>query len=421
MRRHNSFIVHGMLAAGLLAGLVGAWALLRNGAPPPGPPRPPRPQCGHWCVLRCCELLGAPLDMEAVLQIMPSRPEGHTLLELANALKKVGFEVESRRESLKAAGRAGVPCIVHLAEPDHFAVLFGAEGDRLHLFDGAGQRKTLARAALAQRWSGNVMYVRRPAGSGPLPAMLRGSDPSAPCIQFDRLYADAGQVRSGDEATIFTFPFHNMGSAPLLVQAVKTGCDCMQSTKPEHPIPPGGTGAIELHFHPGVTSGGSFLHTAAVKTNDPHFPVIVLRAGGTANVGVYVVPKAVDLGDIAVGASKSTMCFILSTGDAGEVTVKEVASSFENAAIERCKPDDELLGRQWRGLKRVECGNCKTSLVAMVRVRVSSEGRAPGPFHEVMRVFTNIQGCEEIAVPIRGRFVSPPTLHPSVPESGHGD
>lgn len=215
-------------------------------------------------------------------------------------------------------------------------------------------------------------------------------------------------------------PFQNMGNGALVVEAVKTSCACARSTRPENPIPPGGNGTIELQFRAAAGGAGSFSQNAIVKTNDPHFPVIALRVEGSSGQEAYIIPRHVDLDEIPLGESKSALLLVRSNADASDVAVRQVASLHDIAVAERCKPTDDLVHERWRESKRANCegSGCKDSLVRIIRVTVSSQGRNLGPFDDVISVFTNIADAEPLVVSIRGSFVPPVALSPTVLDFG---
>lgn len=61
--------------------------------------KPVKPQCGHWTVLRCCEILGAPVTMKDVMRLLPPEDEGHTMYALLKVLEKIGLSAEGRRQN----------------------------------------------------------------------------------------------------------------------------------------------------------------------------------------------------------------------------------------------------------------------------------------------------------------------------------
>ena len=61
------------------------------------------------------------------------------------------------------------------------------------------------------------------------------------------------------------FIFTNTGSVPLLINNVRSSCDCTSVKWDKHPIKPGETGEIQIVFKP--NSLGAFLKTIEVYCN----------------------------------------------------------------------------------------------------------------------------------------------------------
>ncbi|MCL2413212.1 MAG: DUF1573 domain-containing protein [Bacteroidales bacterium] len=68
-----------------------------------------------------------------------------------------------------------------------------------------------------------------------------------PKIEFDRLVHDYGEIEQGaDGDAVFTF--RNIGSEPLILSSVRTGCGCAGAFWPREPIMPGETGTITIRY-----------------------------------------------------------------------------------------------------------------------------------------------------------------------------
>jgi ABC-type bacteriocin/lantibiotic exporter with double-glycine peptidase domain len=74
--------------------------------------------------------------MSAITGLLPRAPNGHSMLQIADALRTIGFRTEGRRETLDGLRRQAGPCIAHLTDPEHFVVVVGVGNERVHLFDG---------------------------------------------------------------------------------------------------------------------------------------------------------------------------------------------------------------------------------------------------------------------------------------------
>lgn len=126
-------------------------------------PGPRGTQCAHWCALRSCELVGIPVTLERVMSLLPSRTDGHSLQQLMEALRELGAAVDGVAMPVESlhAGLDG-PTIVHLNDPDHFMVVTSVTGDRVHGFDGLGQR-------VSQHISSKLRLKRKTSAVAPCP------------------------------------------------------------------------------------------------------------------------------------------------------------------------------------------------------------------------------------------------------------
>ncbi|GHT23031.1 hypothetical protein FACS189419_06420 [Planctomycetales bacterium] len=88
----DKFLLIGIPILSLIAGVsVFFWAVsLRSSKPVEKRIETLEPQCAHWSILRCCQLLGAPVTLKALLEFLPYQEEGHSMLQMAEILKKIG-------------------------------------------------------------------------------------------------------------------------------------------------------------------------------------------------------------------------------------------------------------------------------------------------------------------------------------------
>ena len=77
-----------------------------------------------------------------------------------------------------------------------------------------------------------------------------------PKLTFDTTLHDFGTVSEGDGAAIYDFVFKNTGTTPLVIQDVKTSCDCTSPEWTKQPVPPGETGFVSISYdvigNPGI-------------------------------------------------------------------------------------------------------------------------------------------------------------------------
>ena len=272
-----------------------------------------QPQCGHWAILRCCEILGVPMTMQDLLSLLPPKQQGHSMYAVSKILKKIGLHTQGRRETFDRFTDDSYPMIAHM-EPGHFVVVLGRDDSYVFLFDGNGRRIVWSIKEFKKRWTHKTLRVWRNTDDSPLPAFAPRRNGTTPCIQFETLLIDKGEIPAIGEGVEFVFPFHNLGKGNLVIEKIRNDCRCMKSTKPKEPILPGGQGHITLKYNVGQGSG-SFSHEALVQTNDPIVPLIKLTASGNTSRAVVIEPKKLDIGRLVIGKTHVTNCHVTYPGD----------------------------------------------------------------------------------------------------------
>jgi Protein of unknown function (DUF1573) len=84
-------------------------------------------------------------------------------------------------------------------------------------------------------------------------------------MAFDNLTHDFGTVAEGPDATC-VFTFKNTGKEPIVIQKAAPSCGCTVPSFSSEPVPPGGTGTINVAYH---TKGkpNPFTKTINVTSN----------------------------------------------------------------------------------------------------------------------------------------------------------
>ena len=88
-------------------------------------------------------------------------------------------------------------------------------------------------------------------GSGPSPNPV-AAEPAVPAgptttMSFADLEFDYGVIDAGEKVN-HKYKFTNTGSEPLIISNAKGSCGCTVPNWPKEPIPPGGTGEIDVVF-----------------------------------------------------------------------------------------------------------------------------------------------------------------------------
>jgi hypothetical protein len=84
-------------------------------------------------------------------------------------------------------------------------------------------------------------------------------------MAFADMVHDFGSVQEGPDA-LCEFSFKNTGTEPIIIQKAQPSCGCTVPSFSSEPVPPGGTGTINVAFH---TKGKSnaFTKTITVLSN----------------------------------------------------------------------------------------------------------------------------------------------------------
>ena len=86
-------------------------------------------------------------------------------------------------------------------------------------------------------------------------------------IVFDKSVQNFGTFTEDNPVQTCTFTFKNTGKAPLvIIQAIAT-CGCTVPTYTDKPVPPGGTGIIEVTYNGKGRYPGHFKKVITVNTN----------------------------------------------------------------------------------------------------------------------------------------------------------
>ncbi len=73
-----------------------------------------------------------------------------------------------------------------------------------------------------------------------------------------------GEILKGSDG-VRVFRFKNMGNVPLNITNVYASCGCTVPSWPKSPIPPGGTGEIEVKYDTSIV--GPIRRTISIDSN----------------------------------------------------------------------------------------------------------------------------------------------------------
>ncbi|MCB9954108.1 MAG: DUF1573 domain-containing protein [Planctomycetaceae bacterium] len=295
-------------------------------------------ECGHWCLIRGSHLLGLPLSRgDAAVALPYYRAKGQSLLDLKQAFEDLGFHVVAQNQTLDEALQEtgdGKPVILHLTDPDHFVVLSRHAGQNVIIFDATGRRRRLPLEVVRRRFDGYTLIVQRGDENLALPRFAKRDTTDSPCIQFETLYVDQGDIPVRQASVSYEFPFKNLGAKSLKITRLAGDCSCLDVEGPEE-VPPFSSGVIRATFshRPGETRS-AFEHAINIETNDPVLANVSVIAAGNTNTNLIAIPFSLDFGKVSIGQSQVRRCFVQYNGQAEAV--------LENARFDCTLPNAEV-------------------------------------------------------------------------------
>lgn len=103
-------------------------------------------------------------------------------------------------------------------------------------------------------------------------------------IKFTEMEHDFGTIEQ-DSRNPKTFTFTNTGENPLIISDAKGSCGCTVPKYPREPIPPGGTGEIEVVYSPGKQKNQQTKTVTITANTEPATTVLRITANVNAAEG----------------------------------------------------------------------------------------------------------------------------------------
>jgi hypothetical protein len=96
-------------------------------------------------------------------------------------------------------------------------------------------------------------------------------------ITFGEFEHDFGNIKQDSEnKKVFTFT--NTGTEPLIIEAANGSCGCTVPNYPKAPIPPGGTGEIEVEYKPGKQENAQTKTVTVIANTEPKETTLRIKA-----------------------------------------------------------------------------------------------------------------------------------------------
>ncbi len=107
------------------------------------------------------------------------------------------------------------------------------------------------------------------------PATAVGSEnpDDVPVFTFDKAEFDFGQIKQGEKVA-HAYKFTNTGKKDLVITSATGSCGCTVPQFPKMPIPPGGTGVIDVTFDSAGKSGKQHKTITVVANTVPNTTVL---------------------------------------------------------------------------------------------------------------------------------------------------
>lgn len=228
-----------------------------------------------------------------------------------------------------------------------------------------------------------------------------GSQPAAVAVASDARRArpvlvvpdvdfDFGQARLHTEGMRHAFRVHNAGDAPLEILEASVSCTkCTFVDFSRDPIPPRGTAEVTVRWNV-ESSGTGFMQNVTLRTNDPETPDVHLTIHGDIVPVVQVEPAGLALSNLSPGEPTEAHVRIYANYSADVQLLehrfvhRQTADFFSLRAV-RLEPA-ELTPRAQGGL----------DLAVTIK-----PGLPLGPLEQELVVTTNIEGAEELRIPIQ--------------------
>lgn len=113
-------------------------------------------------------------------------------------------------------------------------------------------------------------------------------DPAnAPSFSWEKESHDFGEIAQGEKVS-YSFKFTNSGKSDLIISSAKGSCGCTVPEYSKDPVPPGGSGKIDVVFDSKGKSGGQNKKVTIVSNTVPNQAILTI----TGNVNVPVTEEA---------------------------------------------------------------------------------------------------------------------------------
>lgn len=169
-----------------------------------------------------------------------------------------------------------------------------------------------------------------------------------PDIFFETPVHTFGKICTGEKVE-HLFKYENRGNGKLIIEQVKTTCDCTVANTNLTEIDPGNAGEIRVTYTAGNNTG-EFEKAVFIISNDPDAPHYVLLIRGEAVSEVIADPKYIDFGSISAdGSSAKSVKLSTGCGASFEVTGFECDTPLVTASYKENSDNEYIIEATFKG------------------------------------------------------------------------
>jgi len=357
-------------------------------------------QCGHFALLRTCQLLGVIVSDRYVLELMPPKSMGHSFTDLKFAAERMNLRADGFVEDWESLLAGEVPAILQLRNPGHFVVLSRTDDDRSIIFDDLGHRRLVPASFIRKRWTGAILRIGKRSYSKD--DVRRSNSEGSPQIEFDTLLLDKGEVSHGVESLKYDFSIRNIGSGHLKIDEIKVSCSCLSTEFPSV-IEPRGSGIITLTYHP--DSGGESLlvaQDALVITNDPRNPRVRISALASVESRVVVFPRQIKFGPIPNGETARAYAVAYYRGEEATPFKLALSKALPKGVTFRSIENDEYVRAVGPKGIDMKAGRLSQKQYIEISIDPTVMKRSSDRFSGTLLLKSNIPKIESVGIPYSG-------------------
>ena len=134
-----------------------------------------------------------------------------------------------------------------------------------------------------------------------------------PDLVFEKMEYNFGTISQGEKVDV-TFRFQNAGSAPLMIDRVRTSCGCTAALLSSDILAPGEVGEVEAEFD-STRFKGRVSKTIYLYTNDPETQVAQLTIEGNIEETLAAEPSRLDFQNLQAGETKTLQVELFNRSD----------------------------------------------------------------------------------------------------------